>query len=75
MAPENRRFLIDLYEQDIKRWKRLMGQHLTRWRDQLALRPACQKGVTVPVDVPELVDADSDSAQQLAETALCIIQR
>ena len=50
-------------------------EHLTRWRDQLALRPACHKGVNVPVDVPELVDADSDSAQQLAETALCIIQR
>ena len=50
-------------------------QHLSRWRDQLAQRPACRKGVTVPVDVPELVDGDSDSAQRLAETALCIVQR
>jgi glutathione S-transferase/GST-like protein len=50
-------------------------EHLTRWRDQLAMRPACQKGIIVPVDVPELVDGDSDSAQKLAETALCIIQR
>ena len=50
-------------------------EHLTRWRDQLALRPACRKGVTVPVDVPELIDGESESAQKLAETALCIIQR
>jgi hypothetical protein len=50
-------------------------EHLKRWRDQLAARTACQKGVTVPVDVPELVDGDSDSAQMLPETALCIVQR
>jgi glutathione S-transferase/GST-like protein len=50
-------------------------EHLKRWRDQLAARIACQKGVTVPVDIPELVDGDSDSAQMLAETALCIVQR
>lgn len=50
-------------------------ENLTRWRDQLAMRPACRKGVTVPTDVPELVDGESDDAQKLAQSALCIIER
>ena len=50
-------------------------KNLTRWRDQLAQRPACRKGVTVPFDVPELVTGKSEKAKKLAESALNIVVR
>lgn len=50
-------------------------KHLARWRDQLAERPACKKGVTIPFDLPELVTGKSDRAQKLADSALNIVVR
>lgn len=50
-------------------------RNLSRWRDQLAGRPACKKGVTVPYDVPELVTGKSERAQKLADSALNIVIR
>lgn len=50
-------------------------KNLTRWRDQLAGRPACRKGVTVPFDVPELVTGKGEKAKKLAESALNIVVR
>src|SRR5688500_8351597 len=44
--------------------------HLVRWRDQLAERPACKKGVTIPFDVPELVTGEGKQAKKLADSAL-----
>ena len=49
--------------------------HLSRWRDQIAARPAAQKGVTVPFDVPELVTGQSDRAKKLAESATSLVVR
>ena len=50
--------------------------HLSRWRDQIALRPACIKGVAVPYAVPELVEGtSSEQAQRLAESASSIVIR
>jgi GSH-dependent disulfide-bond oxidoreductase len=50
--------------------------HLTRWRDQIAARPAAQKGVTIPFDVPELVTGQpSDRATKLAQSASDIVVR
>ncbi len=50
-------------------------KHLTRWRDQLADRAACKKGVTIPFDVPALVTGKSDRAKKLADSALNILMR
>ena len=50
--------------------------HLSRWRDQIALRPACIKGVTIPYPVPELVDGTaSEKAQRFAESAVSMLVR
>jgi glutathione S-transferase len=49
--------------------------HLARWRDQIASRPAARRGVTVPVDVPELVTGQSDRARKLAQSALDMVVR
>ena len=50
--------------------------HLSRWRDQIALRPACIKGVSVPYPVPELVTGiPSEQAKRLAESASSIVIR
>lgn len=50
--------------------------HLTRWRDAIAARPACAKGVEVPYPVPELVDGGSSGeARKLAATADSILVR
>lgn len=50
-------------------------KHLTRWRDQLAERPACKKGVTIPFDVPELVTGKGDKVKKLADSALNAVVR
>ena len=49
--------------------------HLVRWRDQLAERPACKKGVTIPFDVPELVTGEGKKAKKLADSALSTVVR
>lgn len=48
--------------------------HLVRWRDQVASRPAAQKGVTIPYDVPELVTGE-DGGARLARSASGIVAR
>ena len=50
-------------------------KNLTRWRDQLAKRPACRQGVTVPFELPELVTGKSEKAGKLAESALNMVVR
>jgi len=50
-------------------------RHLCRWRDRLAERPACKKGVKIPFDVPELVTGESERAQRLADSALSMVVR
>ncbi len=50
--------------------------HLSRWRDQIALRPASIKGVAIPYPVPELVEGTaSEQAQRLAASAVSILVR
>lgn len=50
--------------------------HLERWLGQLAARPACQRGVAVPVRVPNLTDdPDSDAAKAFAKGAQTLLQR
>ena len=50
--------------------------HLSRWRDRIALRPACIKGVAVPYPVPELVEGTaSEQAQRLAASASSMVIR
>ena len=50
--------------------------HLQRWMGQLAARPACQRGVEVPVRVPNLTDeSNSDAAKAFAKGAQTLLQR
>jgi len=48
--------------------------HLQRWMGQLAERPACQRGLEVPMKMPDLA-ADEKSAQEFAKGAQTILQR
>jgi glutathione S-transferase len=51
-------------------------EHLQRWMGQLAARPACQRGVEVPVRVPNLTDEpNSDAAKAFAKGAQTLLQR
>lgn len=50
-------------------------EHLVRWRDQLAARPACQKGITIPADLRELKEGSGENAEKLAESARSIVIR
>ena len=50
--------------------------HLQRWLGQLAARPACQRGVEVPVRVPNLTDdPSSEAAKAFAKGAQTLVQR
>ena len=49
--------------------------NLQRWLDQIAARPACQKGITVPVDLDILRTGDGEAAKKLAEDALKLVTR
>jgi glutathione S-transferase len=50
--------------------------HLQRWLSQLAARPACQRGVEVPVRIPNLTDdPGSDAAKAFAKGAQTLLQR
>jgi len=48
--------------------------HLNRWKDALAARPACQRGVEVPMKIPNLED-DKKGAETFAKNAQTILQR
>jgi glutathione S-transferase len=49
--------------------------HLQRWIDKIAERPAVQKGVKVPVDLAALRKGDGKGAKEMAEEARKIVQR
>jgi glutathione S-transferase len=50
--------------------------HLQRWLGQLSARPACQRGVEVPMRVPNLTDdPNSDAAKAFAKGAQTLLQR
>ncbi len=49
--------------------------NLQRWIDQLAARPACEKGVTVPVDIAQLQKGDGEAAKEFIKGARTMVQR
>jgi GST-like protein len=49
--------------------------HLRRWMDQMAQRPACQKGVEVPFKIPSLTEKDSAGAEEFVKGARSMLQR
>jgi len=50
--------------------------HLRRWLDQMAARPACQRGVEIPFKVPSLTDDDkNEEAKEFAKGAQTLLQR
>ncbi len=49
-------------------------EHFQRWLGQLAERPGCQRGVEVPVKLPNLAD-DEEGAEKFAKGAQSILQR
>lgn len=50
--------------------------HLNRWMGQMAERPACQKGIAVPVKLPDLTNLDnSKEADDFAKNARNIVSK
>ncbi|MES0872730.1 glutathione S-transferase family protein [Sinimarinibacterium thermocellulolyticum] len=49
-------------------------ENLKRWRDAMAARPACQKGIEVPVKLPPLDEA-SDAARAFVKGAQSMLQK
>ena len=49
--------------------------NLKRWRGQIAERPACQKGVTVPVDIIKAMQARIEENNELVNTGSSIVQK
>jgi GSH-dependent disulfide-bond oxidoreductase len=49
-------------------------EHLKRWRDAMAARPACQKGIEVPVKLPPL-DEESDASRAFVKGAQTMLQK
>jgi GST-like protein len=50
--------------------------HLQRWLGQMASRPACQRGVEIPMRIPNLTDdPGSDAAKAFAKGAQTLLQR
>jgi glutathione S-transferase len=50
--------------------------HLRRWMDQLTARPACQKGVKVPFEIPSLAEEGTkQSAEEFAKGARTLLTR
>jgi glutathione S-transferase len=49
-------------------------EHLGRWMKRMAERPACQRGVAVPFELPMLAD-DSEGAEEFAKGAQTLLQR
>jgi len=48
--------------------------HLQRWMAQMKARPACERGVAVPMRLPDLGD-DTEGAKEFAKGAQSILQR
>jgi len=50
--------------------------HLRRWMDAMVARPACQRGVKVPFEIPNLTEDKQDkSAEEFAKGARTILTR
>ncbi|MBI3768845.1 MAG: glutathione S-transferase N-terminal domain-containing protein [Deltaproteobacteria bacterium] len=50
--------------------------HLRRWMDAMAARPACERGVKVPFEIPSLADdVDEDAAAEFAKGARTLLTR
>jgi len=49
--------------------------NLQRWIDQLAARPACDKGIKVPFDTAELRKGNGEGAKEYAKQALKMVTR
>ncbi len=49
-------------------------EHLQRWLEALAERPACQRGIEVPVRLPDLT-ADAKSQEEFAKGARTLLTR
>ncbi|MFQ5353155.1 MAG: glutathione S-transferase family protein [Candidatus Binatia bacterium] len=49
--------------------------NLRRWIDTLAARPACEKGVKVPVDVTEMLKEQGKNAEDFAKSARTMVTR
>jgi glutathione S-transferase len=49
-------------------------EHLGRWLERMAARPACQRGVAVPFKLPDLSD-DTQGAEEFVKGAQTMLQR
>lgn len=49
--------------------------HLQRWIDKIAERPAAQKGVKVPVDIDAIRQGNGKEAEEFAKRAQTMVQR
>ena len=49
--------------------------HLKRWLDVMKARPACQRGVAVPVALASLTRGESEAATAFAEAASTLVRR
>ena len=49
--------------------------HLKRWRDTMAARPACARGVKIPYDISQAMKDQSTAAEEFARNARTIVQR
>ena len=50
--------------------------HLRRWMDAMAARPACQRGVKVPFEIPNLLEeTDNQAAEEFAKGARTLLTR
>ncbi len=51
-------------------------EHLRRWMDRMAARPACQRGVQIPAPTPNLSDpSNEEAAKAFAKAAQKLLQR
>lgn len=48
--------------------------HMKRWMELIAARPAAQKGIVVPDDISKRLQGDSDSAQKFIEQARKMVE-
>jgi GSH-dependent disulfide-bond oxidoreductase len=49
--------------------------HLKRWLDAIAMRPAAQKGITVPFEITTMDHGEGEEAEQLAIEIRRMVQR
>lgn len=49
-------------------------EHLQRWHEAMATRPACQRGIEVPMALPD-IENDEDAAETFKQGATKLLQR